>query len=931
MLAFGVSLGIFFAVSLLGLALIPGKISHFDKSLGIFLAPGLGLSVIIVIIFSVSRLGIPLTNVGLPLTATLIVLAVIRRQQISDKLISKSHTLKLLILPLGVLTTAWPILKYGFSWISYANDDMNNYVLAATRFLNHGYFTEPNALYYRGMDYSQLYYYMHVDYHVRPGSELFLALVSSVSHLAPIKIFMPTILALQIVLISSILALSRLSQYSSKGLTRIAYLLSIGLGMSSLGFLYQLIGQVGGIALGISFICLLALYFKIGPSSRAKWPFIVVAAAILCAEMIWYPEFLGFVAVICLVILVVNRSALNRQHGKHALILIALTIIVLNKYFFYALKFGVSQISSTQQSTDGLKTNAQLFPYFLNPHGLAAYLGLAPLSRWYPNPLESAVIIFSILLLFGLVLFALSKASIAGPASVGFVILFGVYCYLVFSSTGFGAFKMVMFTVPFLVVVIAEAIYLSYKKLRRISSVLLLVCLIPLSTLNLYTSQFYAIASTGTSSNGFAEIQGGSSENFTDMIQLALKKATKSNNDIISTSVNQSQIKLEAIAAQGSPLFFASTNPFENISNSMLLSGKLGYQKIDYPSVWGKNTFYQPNALIQNTKDLDYLVPSNKFEVFNQSSREPGSSGWSYKVVSSPSNRIGFINSSMGPAYYETNDRKKAAYFQPEKNPMILGKYMQSVGNDILIQAVGLTANPVLVMNISTTVIPQYLRKIPRIFVQGDSTQELGIEGRGSAQFLVPLDKPMVINGLNYYHIHIDQKLAPFPQKSSRISKLFGNKIERDARRISLFLNNLSIVDKSELSKPDSKNAISRFPEDLVSNAAEYSGIYEDGWIGKESYFVLSDLGKSQLEVSGSIPILESNPSFKTSIILSVDGKIYAKKNLLGGPFKVLVPWKSGISSSSLRKVSISFSNEQKLPAPDGRPASAQILFVGFK
>lgn len=931
MLAFSLSLGIFLAVSLLGLILIPQSVSKLDKSLGIFLAPVLGLSTLVVVVFSLSRLGIPLANVGLPIFISLILLIVIRRKNISYKLITRSHTLKFLLLPFGVLLAAWPILKYGFSWISYVNDDMNNYVLATTRFLNYGFFSEPDNLYYRGMDYSQLYYYMHVDSHVRSGSEMFLAIVSSVTHLEPIKIFMPTILALQMILISSILALSRLSKYRSKRLTRISYILSIGSGMLSLGFLYQLIAQVGGLAIGIGFICLLIVYLKTGGSYRDKWPTIMVAVSILCAALIWYPEFLGFVAIICLIILVTNRNIINKKDVYPALTLIVLTIIVLNQYFFQAVKFGIFQFDKAQESVAGVNSNAQLFPYFLNPHGLSAYLGLSPLNRWYSDPFESLAVVSSMLFLSGIVMFILRKAQDISPSSIATLTLIVGFSYLVFTANGFGAFKIAMFVAPFLVVVIAEVFQFSLVKPFKVTSAIVLSCLLVLTSLNIRTSQFYSAASTGTSSNGFNEIQNGSGTNFTDMIDLALDRASRYDNDLISTSVNLSQIKLEAIAAKETPVFFSSTNPFDNVYNSSPLKEKVGYKKVIYNSVWGANTFYQPNLMIDGAKNFSYLVSRNKYEVLNHSGYKTGSGDWSYEVVSKPRNYVAFINSTMGPSYYENKDRKKTVFFQPEKNPMIPGRYMQSIGNDLLIQVIGLSTNPVLIMNVSTTVMSQYNRKIPKIFIQGELTQEVTNAGRGSAQIEVSLGKPMVMNGFNYYHIHIDQALEPFPQKKSIIGKLYGTKFEQDARRVGLFLNNLSIVDQSEINRRNSQNAISIFPQDLALNNTEYSGIYEDGWIGNNSSFTLSDVGKTQLEIAGSVPILENNPRFKTSITLSVDGKIYTKKYLLGGPFKISVPWTTGISSPSLRKVSISFSNEQKLRVPDGRPASAQILFVGFK
>lgn len=910
---------------------MPKSVGNYDKPLAIFLSPALGLSAVMVVSFSINRIGLPVKDFGIPLAAISLVFIAFRRHHIFSQLISHFNTLKFLAIPIGILFTGWPILKYGFSWLSYVNDDMNNYVLAATRFLNSGFFSTPSGDFLQGKDYSQLYYNMHVVNHVRSGSEIFLALISSITQLPPIKIFMPSILALQITMIFGTLSMSRLSQRRSKRLTRISYFLSILMSMMSLGFLYQLIAQVGGIAIGIAFICVFVVYLKTRGTAHKNWNLVIVAGCIMSSQLIWYPEFLVFVSLICFGILLRHRSHLRKEDSITAVAFGFLVIFILNKYFFQAILFGFSQISGAQGSISGVNSNAQLFPYFLNPHGLVSYLGLGPLNSWFSKPWESLAVIFAFLILFAVIFYSIRVNHFSSPSTIGFLVLFLVFCYLVATANGFGAFKISMFAAPFLVILFAEIIDSHWKITNIRPKSLLFAMFIIFAVLNVRTAQFYSSASTGTSSNGFNEIQNGSGVDFTNLIRKALMESGSINRETASTSANLSQIKLEAIGAKGFPLFFTTTYPFDNIYDTRKSKGKMGYKEVSYASAWGVNSFIQSNALTRNPDGMRYLIANNKYEAFNHSYFNESKENWTYQVLSKPRNHIAFIDSSMGPSYYRAKNRQEAVIFQPEKNPMVAGKYMQSIGDDFLIQVVGLTSSPVLVMNLTTTVLSQYDRKIPKVYIQGSTIQELEVAGNGSAQMLIPLGKPLVLNGINYYHVHIEQKLAPFLQKRSFISGIYGKKFELDARRISLFMSNLSIVDQVDLNKDFGQSSISQFPESLLGKFLEYSGVYEDGWIGSSSYFVLSDKSSSALEVSGSIPILNGSRNFKTSITLSVDGKRLITKKLGVGPFTVTLPWQSDVRDAGKKRIRIQFSNEQKLPIPDGRPVSAQVSFIGFK
>ena len=270
MTAFIFSILIFLACFFVGYTIFPNRDFFQDKLLGIFLSPVLGLGLIIVIINFANRSGIPVKYLAWPILALVLISGFLTFRRLGmEKILLRTVTF-LIGLPLLITTTTWPMLKYGFHWYSYVNDDMNNYVLGAMRFYQTGFYTKPDFRLLAGMDYSQLYYYFEPKQGIRPGSELFLALVSSFHHGNSLQVFMPTIVALQMVFIAVTVALIRVSIGVKRWQTLTALCLLVALPLVNLGFLYQLIGQVGGTAFAVGIIVLVTLLFKSEPSQPAR-------------------------------------------------------------------------------------------------------------------------------------------------------------------------------------------------------------------------------------------------------------------------------------------------------------------------------------------------------------------------------------------------------------------------------------------------------------------------------------------------------------------------------------------------------------------------------------------------------------------------------------------------------------------------------------
>jgi hypothetical protein len=930
MSAFLLSLLIFYSLFLIGYCLLPSKLEKNDKYFGLFLSPAIGLSAAIIFIFIFNRLGNPVSQIKIPFLLFVLALITLKLSKTHSYRVNSKVLAKIAIAPIGVLVSGWPLLKYGFSWLSYVNDDMNNYVLAARRFYNFGFFTKPNTEFFMNKDFSQIYYFMHVRDGVRPGSELFLAGIANVNGGDTLSVFMPSILALQMVLIFSTLAFSRTLRNRTRLKTRITYLMCLIFPLFSLGYLYQLIGQVGGLSIGIATLAICLWLTKLREYDDIQKAFFILAV-MLAASFIWYPEFLPFIAVsIFLLIFTLNIEQIKLYFRKSAVPLMFLTII-LNKYFFTAVQFGISQVKSSQESTK-IAASAELFPYFLKPHGLTALLGLEPLNKWIREPLESILILTSIFVIASIIFITLLKIK-ENNENIIFLLFSIILCYLIITKNGFGAFKMAMYIAPFLILMFINAIdqlrisrikYLNVIKNRIVVLFSVLIAGVFFSTL-----QFYTLASTGTANNGFNEIQGASGVGLQEKIEKSLSEYKNSDWKILSTSTNLSQVKQEAIASKGVSLYFPTSNVFNNILSSSAYNNANRYSNwAEIELMKSKNTFERLQFQSKNEK-FAYLVSNNKYEIINQISASKAKSEYDYQVVPKLKNHLIFINSTEGPTYYKTSDRSKVVLFQPEQNPLIKEGYMQGIGGTLLFEVINPSIKPYLLLNISSTLLPQYDRKLPEVIINGKIITEDSIARRGSAQIIYPLNDLYEINNHYYFELEVNRIGKKFPSRKSAIFNLYGKNIEFDSREIGVFASNISILDEKEFLKLRHPSKIENFPNDLTKFGTIYSGFYEDGWISKDSSILLDSGNKSNFQLKGVIPRLNDTNTNQPSVKIYLNDQIYGAFTLSEGEFIIDVPLQ-GKNLQNRVRVDLKFSYSNPLPSPDLRPVSAKILFLGF-
>lgn len=928
------ALVIFVFFTLIGFAVI----SLFNPRLrvlqGVLVSPSVGLAATILPVFFVSRLGMPVKDFGLTLVATLALIAVlviaIRRPIFPVKRLVFPGC----VLVAALLLSARPMFSYGFDWVSFSNDDMANYSLAAQRFLNHGFFDQPNLVdLFTGRDYSLAYWFMHVAAGVRSGSELMLATVWAATGLNAHQVFMPVIMALHLSLIAGAGAMVVGVQNAKR-----APLITMGLlalsPLTTLGALYQLIGQVGGLALLTG-----AVTFMYRPIKIENFRRVIIgsvpAALISASVFVWYPEVLPFFGlgwILYVMLLAKFREGQTWKMLLPAFIVGGLVLLALNKYVIAALLFMLAQASGGLQSAD---LSTVLFPYFLVPSGIAAFWGLIPIAGDLREPFVSLSIAGGLLLFYWLGRYVAPKQiSRAGVPVSMLVVMLVMGLLLFFRNNDFGLFKLAMFAQPFLIGVLAIEMgqkgWIQNSRAKLIS--------LPFALLFIVISQVgYVGKSTGEIFGGLNEIPRASAQKVNFQFSQLFERIRKNPQDgfVVDTS-NIVLAKFQSFYSQGESMIFPSrnffvniadffageNNAYENIFSQYSRAKKKSYKEYYAHDGGVVNKFTFPPDFSAEIAKRTLITTQEKQTIFNSLISAENENY--FKEITTPRNHLVFVHSDLGNHYY-FGDRRKIAFYQLENDPMFPDQKFSALGEHLLFFVLGISEKPRVLLELSNTVVKQFDSELPTPIVQKNTVKFMG---RGTGRVFSDPISPEIINGVPFVSIYMARVGKQFPNTTKGLMILYGREVPADQRRITAFGRDISLISEEQFQAIQPPTYLKNFPSDLANKNLEYSGIYEDGWISEKSFFVLSPSATSKfIAVTGSVPQI-NDPAFSTVLKLSINGREIASKKLGLGNFEFKVPV---TTQASKQRIELEFSTYQKLPGADGRIAPAKINFIGFE
>ncbi|HKB39535.1 MAG TPA: hypothetical protein VKD72_24070, partial [Gemmataceae bacterium] len=678
------------------------------------------------------------------------------------------------------------------------------------------------------------------------------------------------------------------------------YLALLGCGLtaasalSTLGVVYQLIGQVGGIALLCACV---AVFYPAVRRYPTRWAVrhALTAGLLLSGLMLWYPETtpilgLGF-------FLHVGFALWRRRLPvRQTLILVAgaggLSLLLLNRYLLFFGMFLLRQAGGGLSSTSGAM---ELFPFYLLPSGLANLWGFQPLVGMAAEPWLSLSIAAGALLLLLTPLLAYRAARRGSPVATVTLVICFLGALLVLHRSAFGLFKLAMYSQPFLfgtvLVVLGRG---RHWRLAAAAGAVLL------AASNYPALEQYVRMSGGRSI--VSEIPDASGWRVATRIPKLLRKTPCRH--VVLDSSNVVLIKLFTLHARGVSVYIPSQDAFEGIWESCPIQLAPRIPKIYRPQLL-HYTRHSPgpqgsiaDALCErydartpvasfDLHDPDGLPRQNRFVVnsigapdhvppaevglfrslsdqslFNRwHTRQEEATGFDLVPLSSVRNHLVFVHSQKGAYYYHADESWKISFTQLESDPLFGMGSMAGLGRHFLFEVLNPTPKVRLVVELSSTLKNDGENRLPPAVCIGTERVPLPLEGCGSARVYSPPLSPQLIQDRSYIGIDMGVEGTQFKDRRSGLAALWGKWLHSDRRHLVAFGRDISVISEEEYARLKPPSVLSSFPQNLASRDLEYSGLYEDGWVARSAYVWLRrPAGPCELVVQGEVPQLDGVP-----------------------------------------------------------------------
>ena len=914
------------------------------------LAPAMGLATAVLTIMVLNQAGLPVRAFALPMTIFMGLFAAgmlfWRRPTLPVRALAPFFVLVLVTL----LWTGWPALRFGYGWLSYVNDDFVNYCFAAERFKDFGFWRLPTSEELAGRDWSQYYWFMHVPGLMRFGSEHVLAWISALTGVKSLGVFMPVIIGFGLVQLFAAAGLTlHHGRWRRRALLGTALLAVSPLFM--LGMLYQLIAQVGGLALLLAATAILTS--RLPATRRRLAPSIAVLSIVGAALAVFYPEVTAFA--VLTTILVGGIEWVRRRAfptARLGLVMYGIVgVIILLRHNILSYLFTILyQFGSGFRTVD---LTLSLFPYFLIPTGLANLFGFLPLAINFGEPFTSLAIVGGFLCLFAAVAFALRETlfrTTPAPITALLVVLLGISVKLYTGGNDFGLYKAAMFMQPALAASLACAL-LALPRARWTAPAMVFcfaVCCGP-------SALHYTRVSQGEKAGGITEAKLAS-------ILGTQAPTTPPKTRLLCDISNLVAAKLAAVEFRGTDLRFLSRDyyqqiapieferlgdelvslhpHFEDLASTRAILAKRDNDSILTPTLFGTG-FRAPNLTFAKNDPSDaYLFLSEQLGLFNKlrlvdSAAKP-TTYFKELPVADASNHLVFVHSNRGNHYY-LGDRHRIAMYQQESDPHTPAHDITGMGRFMLIRVEQPTEEVYLRIALSKTFMgpgrtswtPPRNRvlkeeEVPRVLAQKDVP--LNFVGNGAVNRIIGPFRPVMQNGAAYIAIDFAEQPLQFLPKRRGLQALYNTRIPLDSRLLVAYGRDISALSPAAVAALPRPTRLANFPDDIVhARGLEFCGIFEDGWLSPQSEFVLgSAQAGAMVRLQGYVPELPGMPLGRGSLSVSVNGRNFDLPAATG-TFDWLLPLSASAKST---RVSIVPSATAALPDGDDRPVGAKLALL---
>ena len=911
---------------LVGLALLAAIGANMRELRIVLTAPALGSAVTMLPLFVLSHAGVAMKDgapvtVGALLVASGVILA-FRRPRVPA-----------MVVPVVGICVAYlflvgrPMLKFGFNWVANANDDMANYVLSATKLLNHGLLMPFDLMAVaHDRDYPSALQGLHT-WGARPGSDITLAGFAAVTSRPPYEVFMPLIVAFSLCLICAVGALALQATHHQWAAVAAAVLVAAS-PLTAFGVLQQLLPQVWGLGLAAALFALLMrpeLHRAPGPRLRDIIPISVLTTTLVVAYIelaatltVAYGLYVGLLA-----LRGISLSSVVKLWGA----VLGAALVVVNAYLFTEISFVGSQASS---SVGGRTLGAAgTFGYTLVPAVLPAILGFQLEAASYGTPYLGTSIFVAIVLLIVIAVMCVLTARRAAGATVALLANGALGIFLWSNASQFGLFKLYMYAQPFLAAAIA--VWLAGIA-RRSVLVGVVVLLLPLLAVQLHTEARYVAGSYDP-----VDLHHASSPDLLPRFRRAFNATTL---PVIAVTENPTFGKLEAASVGPRPLHFISGNLFPRLINQSLklAGGRDAQARYNSVSPWKVRQFAEAGpaapkaATFSDNVNASKLLAENRCLLalptgsvlpLNRLSLPEGSPSLITPRCGGIQNFLVFTTSSVGQGFYTYLHRDRISFYQLEPDYFYPGRTFAGLGRYVLFRVLSQSRTARLELNFTNTLRRDGSNVLPPAVVVGTTRVRMRFEGRGSGRVISPPVRPRIIAGQPYILLDmgVEGRILPVPRPG--LQGLYGRNVVLDPRYLTGYLRDVSLVSESDYRRRDAPANLHRFPADLANTQLEYSGMYEDGWMADKGYAILSPRRAHELVVRADVL-----PGLDQHLQVLIDGKRVASRNVKAGLLELHLRVPAGTAN---RRVELRWTHVKQLGPKDPRPAAARLLFLGFR
>lgn len=944
MLALAFSFSIFLLWTLVGRAVLALVSPRFGVLRSWLLAPGLGLSVILISLMVGNQAGWPIGQFSRIMPAIWVVLAVAvmiwRRPRWSPR-----ATLPFFGAALFSLGwTGWPAFQTGFNWVSYGNDDMANYCLAAERFADRGFYAVPTMAELSGRDYTSYYFFMHVADMMRFGAEHTVAWVSRFAGLKATQGFMPAILALALVQLFGAAGLAlQLGRHRKRALAA-AWLLAVS-PLFMLGTLYQLIAQVGGIALQLVVLALLTRGWSASARRVDLLRYSILSALAGTALCLFYPETTPFTVVAYLafqaVSLVRRRTTPSFVIAITAYTLLGVVLLLRHNLISY-ISVLLMQLGSALSAANLLLS---LFPYFLLPTGFSNFIGWMPIAKDFPEPVLSLSIIGGMILSVVVLWRAVREAWRVNAAAMLLLVQAAVSVKFYLSASDFNLYKLAMWLQPALAIALAGLV-LKYRRPA------LLIFAFALTTAP--SALHYSRAAQGLVSGGMTELR------YASVLGMAIRPPADPNAQITATIENVVAAKFAGAELRGHQLAFASRDyftpstriDFHHPPKAVTFQPHYADMAQAIPLALERNAKWETTSTLWRTEFSQpvltrptdfYLDVAYQLSLFNKFGRDPTApipAVFSLQPASSVHNRLVFVHSGLGNHYYLGN-RGFISFFQQEPDEFAPGRDFNGIGHFMLLRVehpsdelyLRIAATRTLLTGRTAwrTPIKNWDGTMLRPIVKGTDDVTIPAVGNGAFNLFVGPVRPLVHEGVAYVAVDFSEAPDVILDRRTGLKRLYHREIPLDYRRVLGWGRDISAINVEEYHALQRPTRLAHFPEDLSeAETLEFAGAYEDGWLSPQSEFVLGDTAPGGVvHLRGFVPELPGAPLGRGTIKIDVNG---AELELPAatGTFDWLLPVPASRPNSlatrtHTTRISVRFTATAPLPGGDDRPTGGKL------